>query len=61
FMATAAIETGLEVEILRGGGIIPLILRRVVNAEATSRQTPASEITGDGETLRREESPSIRR
>jgi aconitate hydratase len=61
FMAAAAIETGLEVEILRGGGIIPLILRRVVNAEATSRETPASKTTGDGETLRREASPSIRR
>jgi aconitate hydratase len=61
FTAIAAIETGLEVEILRGGGIIPLILRRVVNAEATSRETPASETTGSGETLRREASPSIRR
>mgnify|MGYP000175542765 CR=1 FL=1 len=61
FTATAAIETGLEVEILRGGGIIPLILRRVTNAEATSRETPASEITGNGESLRREALPSIRR
>jgi aconitate hydratase len=61
FYAIAAIETGLEVEILRGGGIIPFILRRVVNAEATSRETPASEITGNGESLRREASPSIRR
>ena len=61
FTATAAIETGLEVEILRGGGIIPLILRRVINAEATSRETPAPEITGTGENLRRESSPNIRR
>jgi aconitate hydratase len=61
FMAIAAIETGLEVEILRGGGIIPLILRRVTNAEATSRETPAPEITGNGGNLRREASPSIRR
>ena len=48
FMATAAIETGLEVEILRGGGIIPLILHRVINAEATSRETPAPDFTGNG-------------
>jgi aconitate hydratase len=61
FTATAAIETGLEVEILRGGGIIPLILRRVTNAEATSREAPAQEITGNGDNHRREASPSIRR
>ncbi|MBM6580616.1 aconitate hydratase AcnA [Microvirga sp. BT689] len=61
FTATAAIETGLEVEILRGGGIIPLILRRVTNAEATSRETSAPEITGNGDTHRREASPIIRR
>jgi aconitate hydratase len=61
FIATAAIETGLEVEILRGGGIIPLILQRVVNAEATSREAPAQEITGTGDNHRREASPSIRR
>lgn len=61
FMAAAAIETGLEVEILQGGGIIPLILRCVVNAEATSRETHAPEFAGSGETLRREASPSTRR
>jgi aconitate hydratase len=61
FAATAAIETGLEVEILRGGGIIPLILRRVTSAEATSRETHAPEITGAGEDPRREASPNIRR
>jgi aconitate hydratase len=61
FIATAAIETRLEVEILCGGGIIPLILRRVINAEVTSRETPAPEITRSGENPRREASPSIRR
>jgi Aconitase A len=61
FIAFAAIETGLEVEILRGGGIIPLILHRVVNAGATSRETHAPELTGVGESLRREASPIVRR
>jgi len=61
FTAIAAIETGLEVEILRGGGIIPIILRRVTSAEATSRETNASEFTGDGESPRREASPTLRR
>jgi aconitate hydratase len=61
FMATAAIETGLEVEILQGGGIIPVILRRVTNAEATSRKTHAPDFTGPGETPRRETSPTPRR
>jgi aconitate hydratase len=61
FVAIAAIETGLEVEILRGGGIIPLILRRVTNAEATSRETHAPEFTGSGESNRREASPTFRR
>lgn len=62
FHATAAIETGLEVEILRGGGgIIPHILQRAVNAEATSRETPASDFTGNGESTRRKASPHIRR
>jgi aconitate hydratase len=61
FIATAAIETGLEVEILRGGGIIPLILRRVTNAEATSGKTHALEFTGSGESNRREASPTLRR
>jgi aconitate hydratase len=61
FIASAAIETGLEVEILRGGGIIPLILRRVTEAEDPSRGTPASEIAGNGESSRREASPTIRR
>jgi aconitate hydratase len=61
FIATAAIETGLEVEILCGGGIIPLILRRVTNAEATSGKTHALEFTGSGESNRREASPTLRR
>lgn len=61
FTAIAAIETGLEVEVLRGGGIIPLILRRVTNAEATSRATHGPEITGTGENPRREAAPNIRR
>ncbi len=61
FIAIAAIETGLEVEILRSGGIIPLILQRVVNAESTSRETPAPDFTGSGESTRREASPNIRR
>jgi len=61
FIATAAVETGLEVELLRGGGVIPLILQRVINAETTSRETSASEITGNGETTRREASPNTRR
>ena len=60
-MAIAAIETGLEVEILRGGGIIPLILHRVVNAEGTSRETPAPDFTGNGETPSARDSPSIKR
>ncbi|MCG7393430.1 aconitate hydratase AcnA [Microvirga sp. ACRRW] len=61
FAATAAIETGLEVEILMSGGIIPLILQRVTNAEATSRETFALEFTGNGESTRRESSPGNRR
>lgn len=61
FIATAAIETGLEVEILRGGGIIPHILRRVTKAEVTSRETPDPEFAGTGESHRRETSPNIRR
>ncbi|MFL5202628.1 MAG: aconitase family protein, partial [Microvirga sp.] len=61
FMAIAAIETGLEVEILRGGGIIPLILQRVVNAEGTSRETPGPDFTGTGESTRRKASPITRR
>jgi aconitate hydratase len=61
FIATAAIETGLEVEILRSGGIIPLILHRVTDAEAASRETHAPEITEAGDRPRRRISPSIRR
>jgi aconitate hydratase len=61
FIAIAAIETGLEVAILRGGGIIPLILQRVVNAEGTSRETPAPDFTGNGESTRRKASPITRR
>ncbi len=61
FISIAAIETGLEVEILRGGGIIPLILRRVTNMETTSRETPDPEFTGAGENPRREASQIIRR
>jgi aconitate hydratase len=61
FTAIAAIETGLEVEILRGGGIIRLILRRVTNAEATSRETNAPDFTHVAENPRREASPTLRR
>ncbi|WP_445502726.1 aconitate hydratase AcnA [Microvirga sp. G4-2] len=61
FIAITAIETSLEIEILRSGGIIPLILQRVVNAQATGRATPAPEFTGNGERTRREASPTIRR
>jgi aconitate hydratase len=61
FVATAAIETDLEVEILRCGGIIPLILRRVTNAEAASRETRDPEITEAGETTRRMASPATGR
>ncbi|MEZ0168567.1 aconitate hydratase AcnA [Microvirga sp. TS319] len=61
FTAAAAVETGLEVEILRGGGIIPLILHRVTEAAGTSRETHASVIAGRGENHRREASPSTRR
>ncbi|WP_414475360.1 aconitate hydratase AcnA [Microvirga sp. M2] len=61
FTTIAAIETGLEVEILRGGGIIPLILHRVTEAAGTSRTTDASVFAGSGENHRREASPSIRR
>jgi aconitate hydratase len=61
FTATATIETGLEVEILKNGGIIPLILQRVINAEATSRETSAQQFTGNGGSTRREASPSNRR
>ncbi|MCB8821100.1 aconitate hydratase AcnA [Microvirga rosea] len=52
FIATAAIETNLEVEILRSGGIIPIILHRVINAEATSRETRNSQFTDLGEGAR---------
>ncbi|MGO4525154.1 aconitate hydratase AcnA [Microvirga sp. 2MCAF35] len=58
FIATAAIETNLEVEILRGRGIIPLILHRVTNAEATSRETRDQEFTETGESSRRTTSPA---
>lgn len=61
FTAAAAIETGLEVEILRNGGIISLILQRVVNAEATSRETSAPEFARSGESHRRDVSPTLRR
>jgi aconitate hydratase len=57
-VATAAVETALEIEILRVGGIIPLILRRVINAadsrHETSRDTP---FTDAGESTRRQPSP----
>jgi aconitate hydratase len=58
FVATAAVETNLEVEILRSGGIIPLILHRVTHAEATSRETRNPKFTADGDNPRRKTSPS---
>lgn len=61
FVAIAAIETNLEVEILRSGGVIPLILQRVTEAEATSRETRNPEFTDVGESLRRLASPPLRR
>ncbi|WP_052600504.1 aconitate hydratase AcnA [Microvirga lotononidis] len=61
FVAVAAIETRLEIEILRSGGIIPLILHRVTNAEATSRETRDPEFTEAGERIRRAVSPTTGR
>ena len=55
----AAVETGLEVEILRVGGIIPFILRRAFDAAAQAATRTATEITGNGESLRRQSSPII--
>ena len=58
FETTAAVETALEVEILRGGGIIPLILRRAVHTAAASRAAAQnSDIAGSGEPVRRQGSP----
>lgn len=42
FAATAAIETTLEVELLRAGGILPYILRRCMSAPARGALTAAS-------------------
>jgi aconitate hydratase len=56
--ATAAVETALEVEILRVGGIIPFILHRTVTAAEVSRDTP---ITGSGEPTRRSQPSTHRR
>ncbi len=39
--ATAAIETSLEVEILKAGGILPLILRRELDAQRSGRRARA--------------------
>jgi aconitate hydratase len=62
FEATAAVETALEVEILRGGGIIPLILRRAVRSAAASRSAAQNfDIAGSGEPVRRQGSPVDRR
>jgi aconitate hydratase len=61
FDATAAVETALEVEILRVGGIIPLILRRAISAAARSRETQDIEIAGNGESLRHQTPPINRR
>jgi aconitate hydratase len=57
-LATAAVETALEVEILRVGGIIPFILRRTVTAAEVSRDIP---ITGIGEPTRRPQPSTHRR
>ena len=54
FATTAAVETGIEVEILRIGGIIPFILRRALDGGADIGQ---QQITGDGESIRRHSSP----
>ena len=53
FATTAAVETGIEVEILRIGGIIPFILRRALDGGADIGQ---QQITGDGESIRRHSS-----
>jgi aconitate hydratase len=57
FITTAAVETALEIETLRSGGIIPFILRRVTNAEVTGRGTQEPGFTDAGESTRRETSP----
>jgi aconitate hydratase len=60
--ATAAVETALEVEILRVGGIIPFILRRAIDMAAASRgAAQESEVTHNGEHPRRRASPISRR
>ena len=58
FGTIAAIETGLEVEILRSGGIIPYILRRVTDAETPTHGAQGSEFTDPGENTRRETPPT---
>jgi aconitate hydratase len=61
-VATAAVETALEIEILRAGGIIPLILRRAMDAAAARRVAPRDTLfTNPGETTRRHPSPIHRR
>ena len=61
FVAAAAIETNLEVEMLGIGGVIPLILRRVTDAAAESRGTRDPTFTDDGGSTRREASPGTGR
>ena len=57
--ATAAVETALEVEILRVGGIIPFILRRAMTAAASSREGAQEfEVTGNGGHARRPAPPN---
>jgi aconitate hydratase len=56
--AAAAVETALEVEILRVGGIIPFILRRAVAAAGAPQDT---RITGTGEPTRRPQPSTHRR
>jgi aconitate hydratase len=61
FLATAAIETNLEVEMLGIGGVIPLILRRVTDAAAASRGTQDPTFTDAGGSTRRVASPGTGR
>ncbi|MET0741931.1 MAG: aconitate hydratase AcnA [Microvirga sp.] len=61
FVATAAIETNLEVGILRIGGVIPLILRRVASPAAATREPLDPTFTDAGESTRRVASPGTGR
>jgi aconitate hydratase len=54
--ATAAVETGLEVQILRIGGIIPFILRRSLGSDIHQQES-----IGDDESFRRQSAPIHRR